>query len=123
MLQRLSTGIDALVRQLPRQPGQREQRWIHLAGEEGGPAADAEPPAAAGHREGERPRLRAGRGGNRRVGVRPEHGPADPSSRSPSAGSTTERLDRLEAAVGALEGTVNGLARELHALRADLGEE
>ena len=31
-LQRLSEGPDALVRELPRQPGQRETRWIHLAG-------------------------------------------------------------------------------------------
>ncbi len=31
-LQRLAEGPDALTRELPRQPGQRETRWIHLAG-------------------------------------------------------------------------------------------
>ena len=31
-LKRLARGPDALVRELPRQPGQRETRWIHLAG-------------------------------------------------------------------------------------------
>ena len=33
-LQRLAEGPDALARELPRQPGQRETRWIHLAGTE-----------------------------------------------------------------------------------------
>lgn len=32
-LSRLASGEDALVRELPRQPGQRETRWIHLAGD------------------------------------------------------------------------------------------
>lgn len=31
-LARLAEGPDALTRELPRRPGQRETRWIHLAG-------------------------------------------------------------------------------------------
>lgn len=59
-LARLAEGPDALARELPRRPGQRETRWIHLAGTaevqrelEGGesrhaaPVATAEPPVTA----------------------------------------------------------------------------
>ena len=31
-LQRLSTGDDAIVRELPRRPGQKEARWMHTLG-------------------------------------------------------------------------------------------
>jgi uncharacterized protein YceH (UPF0502 family) len=40
-LQRLSTGDDALVREQPRRPGQKESRWAHLVG-----GAVVEPPHA-----------------------------------------------------------------------------
>ena len=30
-LRQMSTGDDALIRQLPRRPGQKEDRWMHLA--------------------------------------------------------------------------------------------
>ena len=39
-------GDKELVRLLPRQPGQREERWVHLLAEEQVPAAPA-PPAEA----------------------------------------------------------------------------
>lgn len=49
---------DALVRELPRQPGQKEQRWIHLLGPVAEPtAAGARPSAPAD--DGELERLRA----------------------------------------------------------------
>lgn len=61
-LTRLAEGFDALVRELPRRPGQRDNRWTHVvavdeeaslpaepAGEVAGePVATAEPPAPEG---------------------------------------------------------------------------
>ncbi|NJL28640.1 MAG: DUF480 domain-containing protein [Thermoanaerobaculia bacterium] len=49
VLQRLAQGFDALVLELPRQPGQRETRWMHLVGTEdpeamAAAAASAPPP-------------------------------------------------------------------------------
>jgi uncharacterized protein YceH (UPF0502 family) len=48
-LQRLGSGDDAIVRELPRRPGQKEARWTHILG---GAVADdsaiAEEPATAG---------------------------------------------------------------------------
>jgi len=43
-LQKLSEGFDALVRELPRQPGQRETRWAHLAGTEEPVVESTSPP-------------------------------------------------------------------------------
>jgi uncharacterized protein YceH (UPF0502 family) len=49
-LQRLGSGDDAIVREQPRRPGQKETRWAHVAGgtivEEA--AIDDQPSAAAG---------------------------------------------------------------------------
>lgn len=42
-LRYLSQGDEALVRELPRRPGQKENRWVHLAG---GPVDDELPVAA-----------------------------------------------------------------------------
>ncbi|MFP3938793.1 MAG: DUF480 domain-containing protein [Thermoanaerobaculia bacterium] len=51
ILERLAAGPDPLVRELPRQPGQRETRWMHRVGrpEDEAPQAEAreaEPPRA-----------------------------------------------------------------------------
>lgn len=46
----MAEGFDALVRELPRQPGQRETRWTTLVGEEGEPSVglpSGELPASA----------------------------------------------------------------------------
>jgi hypothetical protein len=104
-LQRLSLGIDALVRELPRQPGQREARWTHLAGDEdaGDAAAGVEPPAP--EPAADRPPATA------------------PRAAAPAAPAAADRLDRLEAAVRRLEATVAALESQLHDLRADLGGE
>lgn len=48
VLQRLSQGFDALVRELPRQPGQRENRWVHLMGTEDPAAFMAAAPEPVG---------------------------------------------------------------------------
>jgi uncharacterized protein YceH (UPF0502 family) len=47
-LQRLRSGDDAMVRELPRRPGQKEARWMHiLGGAVAEPAFDDTPTAAA----------------------------------------------------------------------------
>jgi uncharacterized protein YceH (UPF0502 family) len=47
-LQRLAQGDDALVRELPRRPGQKETRWTHLLGGAVAEAPPAEEARAAG---------------------------------------------------------------------------
>jgi uncharacterized protein YceH (UPF0502 family) len=47
-LQRLRSGDDAIVRELPRRPGQKEARWMHtLGGAVAEPAIDDTQTAAA----------------------------------------------------------------------------
>ena len=46
-LRDLASGFDALVRELPRRPGQRESRWIHLAAVDDPAEAEAFEPAPA----------------------------------------------------------------------------
>ena len=109
-LQRLSLGIDALVRQLPRQPGQREARWTHLAGD----GVDAGESGAGAETSGPEP-------------IEPERpsavAAAAPRAAPSAAPAAAERLDRLEAAVRRLESTVAALESQLNDLRADLGVE
>lgn len=92
-LQRLAEGEDALVRELPRQPGQRETRWIHLAG-----SAEVERDLMAGfHLLGtveQRPALEA-----RMPGV--------------ATSQVNERLERLEAAVADLHAAMAELRLRL----------
>lgn len=92
-LQRLAEGEDALVRELPRQPGQRETRWIHLAG-----SAEVERDLMAGfHLLGtveQRPALEA-----RMTGV--------------ATSQVNERLERLEAAVADLHAAMAELRLRL----------
>ncbi len=97
-LARLAAGEDALARELPRQPGQRETRWIHLAGTD-----EVERDLLAGlHLLGEA----SGRHEtDSRVGTV-----------SPAAAvQVGERLERLEAAVAELTAA-------MAALRSQLGE-
>lgn len=97
-LQRMANDFDALVEELPRQPGKRESRWRHLTLDEAFEVAEvpAPLPVAAPAAVETRPR---------------EAEPASPSA-----------LDRLEA----LERRVVELAEELRGVRSrlgDLGEE
>jgi uncharacterized protein YceH (UPF0502 family) len=100
-LGRLAEGPDALVRELPRQSGQRETRWIHLAG-----TAEVERELTAGFRTpgwpAERPAAAPGTASSPRV--------ADTDS-----ARLAERLERLEAAVAELGAAMS-------ALRTRLGE-
>jgi hypothetical protein len=100
VLRRLEEGFDALVRDLGRGPGQRENRWTHIVAVEGASeAADelaVEPPAAA-----------------------PPSAPAAMSQASSppvhSGPTPLERLDQLEAEMAALK-------EELRSLRVRLGD-
>ena len=91
-LQRLSEGPDALVRELPRQPGQRETRWIHLAG-----TAEVERELVAG--------LHLAAVVEQRPGLEPRA----PAAAGAGTSQVSERLLQLEAAVA-----------ELHAAMAEL---
>lgn len=94
-LARLAEGEDALARELPRQPGQRETRWIHLAG-----TAEVERELVAGLH----------------LAAVVEHGPAlEPGAAGAGASQVSERLQKLEAAVGELQAA-------MAELRARLGE-
>ena len=91
-LERLAEGPDALVRELPRQPGQRETRWIHLAG-----TAEVERDLVTGFQP-------AGAGESRQENAPPSVA-AEPAIQ--------QRLDRLEAAVGELTAAMNELRSRL----------
>ncbi len=109
-LHQLSEGFDALVCELPRRPGQRETRWMHLESAEGDPreieAAEVAALPAAG-------------------------ASSPPVSRSPvSSGGATgrrvlhdERLEKLESRVEELSSTVATLEEQLQELRTALGVE
>ncbi len=84
-LAELATGREPLARELPRAPGQKENRWTHLAGEETGAARAAGGPAAPGT---------TGRS------ISPAPGPA-PATAGPA--DLAARLDALEARVAELE--------------------
>jgi uncharacterized protein len=97
VLQRLSEGYDALVRELPRQPGQRETRWMHLEAAED-PTFEAGPAPASPRRAAE---------------------DREPAEASRSGGGDDERLATLEEAVEELRGQVGALRDEVRALRGD----
>ena len=95
-LQRLAAGEDALVRELPRQPGQCETRWIHLAG-----TAEVERDLMAGfhvltaHEE------------------RPPLAPRPAGAAGAATSQVGERLERLEAAVAELTAAMAELRSRL----------
>ena len=147
-LQRLATGIDALVRQLPRRSGQREARWTHLAGgedEAGGTGAGGSGAGASGASVSEASAGRPGAGRSEpqrpaaadphataaathtaaatRSAGEPRAGAGEPRAAASTAPAAADRLDRLEAAVRRLEATVAALESQLSDLRSDLGDE
>jgi uncharacterized protein YceH (UPF0502 family) len=119
----LSAVLDALERligrdlaeRLPRRPGQKEERYAHLLGDDeaqpsaaaapGGPAPQWTPPPAVADGED--------------AGVEP---PAPPVSAAPAAAPTPDpRVARLEDEVAGLRAELAALRASLDALRADLG--
>jgi uncharacterized protein YceH (UPF0502 family) len=110
-LQRFASGFDALVRELPRRPGQREARWTHREGLD-----EAQDGRATGGEE-ERPRIPAR---EPETPIAEARGTEAPTGRRPAA---DERLERLEEAVAELRGTVDTLRDQLRELRSELGVE
>ncbi len=96
VLKGLEQGFDALVRDLGRRSGQRDNRWTHIVAAEGASEATAdlavEAPAPVS------------------PSVRAPSSPPEPSGPTPA-----ERLDKLEAELAELKG-------ELHSLRVRLGD-
>jgi hypothetical protein len=113
-LERLASGFDALVRELPRRPGQREARWTHREGVE--EANEVQKGHATGGEE-ERPKVPAREPG---TPIAEARGTEAPTRRRPAA---DERLERLEEAVAELRGTVDTLRDQLRELRSELGVE
>lgn len=102
-LERMASGFDALVRELPRRPGQREARWTHREGQEGEPGEEE---------------------GRELAAPKPADAGGAPATAQPSARRTPdERLERLEARVEELRGAVDSLQEQLRELRAELGVE
>jgi uncharacterized protein YceH (UPF0502 family) len=121
----LSAVLDALERligrdlaeRLPRRPGQKEERYAHLLGDDdpqpGAPAAPAAPGPAAPWT----PRPPAAD-----VEEAAEASPPPPVAAAPAAASTSDpRVARLEDDVAALRAELAALRASLDALRADLG--
>ncbi len=109
VLKGLEEGFDALVRDLGRGPGQRENRWTHIVAASGASDAAAElaaEPAAP-------------------APAVPLAAPAVSSPTAPSGPTPLGRLEKLEAEVerlGELEAKVAELEEELHSLRVRLGD-
>ncbi len=104
VLRGLEQGFDALVRDLGRRSGQRENRWTHIVAVEGTEEASAdlavEEPVVAASAPAASPPV-----------------PSGPTSieRLEQLEAKVERLDQLEAKIAALE-------EELHSLRGRLGD-
>lgn len=109
-LERLASGFDALVRELPRRPGQREARWTHREGAEeaAGEPREEEAPTALPAAE---PEPAKGEAGRRLAPMAARRTPND------------ERLEHLETAVEELRGTVEALRNQLRDLKGELGVE
>jgi uncharacterized protein len=119
----LSAVLDALERligrdlaeRLPRRPGQKEERYAHLLGDdEAQPRAPAAPDAAA-------PQWTPPPGAPD-VQDAAQATPSSPVAAAPAAAPTADpRVARLEDEVAALRAELGALRASLEALRADLG--
>jgi hypothetical protein len=102
-----------LAVRLERRPGQKEERYAHLLGEDAPPAASAAAPDAA---RTVAP-VEVGRPATDPLAPDPDPAPAPP----PAAPAADPRVDRLEDEVAALRRDLAELRASLDALRADLG--
>jgi uncharacterized protein YceH (UPF0502 family) len=125
----LSAVLDALERligrdlaeRLPRRPGQKEERYTHLLGDDEAQATGAAAPGAPAPAEGDLDDAPAPAAPSAAASV-----PAAPSVASPvtapAAGPPPDpRVARLEDEVAALRADLAALRTSLDALRADLG--
>ncbi len=85
---------EALVHELPRAPGQRENRWQHIAGDDSTPEQYAQPIAA----------------------------PQPAKAQTPRGPSAMQRIEGLESTIQQLQANVETLVSELRALRIRLGD-
>ena len=113
VLEQLSSGFDAMVCELPRQPGQRETRWAHLEGtEDPREGVTAPAPTTATPRP---------------IASSPAPVPAETADARPpahwpvAAGEEDGRLETLESTVRELQETVAALAEQLRDLKSQLG--
>ncbi len=97
-LRELAEAFDVMVRELPRQPGKRENRWTHLVcTEDPVEALEASPP--------------------------PSPAPAPAAREAPPAGpSPTRRLEELEARIATLEEELKSLRIRLGDLDEPAGD-
>ncbi len=95
VLRQMAEGFDALVRELPRQIGKRENRWVHLVAIEQDTSLDAAVQAAV-----------------------PAASPVPRVFEAPEVPTGPTAVERLER----LEQTVTDLQAELRALRERLGD-
>ena len=118
----LPAVLDALERligrelaaRLPRRPGQKEERYTHLLGEdEAQPGAPAMPAAPAPEWEPPPPASD--------VDDAPAMATAPPVAAAPAAPTPDPRVARLEDEVAALRADLEALRTTLDALRAELG--
>ena len=100
-LEKMADGFKPLVTELPRRPGHRETRWMHLESTEGLPEEDGEAPAAPGA-----------------SAASPDVASAGPVGRRTAY---DERLETLEETVESLQETVEKLQSNLKALQSELG--
>jgi uncharacterized protein len=104
-----------LALRLERRPGQKEERYSHLLGEDAPPAATSPPVAPPAVEVGHPPT----------DPLTPEPAPAAPAAPAPApvaqAPVPDPRVDRLEDEVAALRSDLAELRASLDALRADLG--
>ena len=102
VLKQMAEGFDALVRELPRAPGQRDNRWTHLVAIEEPTSSPAEPapPVVTSAPVPEAPPIPEGPG---------------PVASDPVGTDPVERLGRLEQEVAELR-------QELRQLRVRLGD-
>jgi uncharacterized protein len=119
----LSAVLDALERlmgrelaeRLPRRPGQKEERYTHLLGEdEAQPGATAAPVAPAAVSSSPAPVASAPLDDDAEVAPPPVAPP-------PAAPVSDRRVERLEDEVAALRAELEALRASFEALRADLG--
>lgn len=111
-LQRLAEGYDALVCELPRRPGQRETRWMHLESAEGDPREATADPGTD-----EQPADEAEPAAFSDAGT----ATPPPAAPAPASPARCERIAALEERLAALEETVAALQQDLQALRRELG--
>jgi uncharacterized protein YceH (UPF0502 family) len=106
-----------LVRLLPRQPGQKEDRWRQLLAAESSAVGQSIPPAEPAFVESDSPPLRS-------VPGEPtgHSAPKEPTDSEEDRSDLEHRIEMLQSEVAALRGELGEVRASLNALRQSLGE-